>query len=182
MSVTTVARRYAEAMADVAIERNQVEEIDAELRTFANMMKTSRELYEAFASPVISQKDKGRILENIISRSRPGELTANLLRTMLSHYRLHNLDAVYEQFRRQINQRKGVVIAEVTTAGPISSAEQDVLSRNLQEMTGKQVQLNFNTDPSIIGGVVTRIESTVYDGSIRTQLQEVKQRLKRGGV
>src|SRR5215468_11371238 len=100
----TVARRYAEALADVAIARNQVDQIDNDVRVFVEMMANSRELYDLFASPVISQKDKSKVLEAIIGRARPGQLTANLLRTLLRHYRLHNIAAVYERFRREINE------------------------------------------------------------------------------
>lgn len=180
MSVTAVARRYAEAMADVAIARNQAEVIAGELRGFAEMMKSSRELYEVFASPVLSQDEKGKVLAALIARTRPGQAVANLLKIMLRHYRLHHLEAVYEQFRREMNERKGIVLAKVTTAGPVTAAEQQMLGRRIQEMTGKQVQLEFDTDPSLIGGAVTRIGSTVYDGSIRTQLEGIKQRLKAG--
>jgi F-type H+-transporting ATPase subunit delta len=105
-------------------------------------------------------------------------MTANLLNTLLRHYRLHHLEAIYRQFQREINERRGMVLAEITTAAPVNRTEQDALGNRLREMTGKQVQLQFKTDPALIGGVVTRIGSVVYDGSIRTQLQTVKQRLK----
>ncbi len=178
MSVIAIARRYAEALADVAIAHKQVDLIDAEVGAFARLMAESRELRDLFASPIISQSDKGQVLEAIIERARPGQMTANLLRTLLRHYRLQHLGAVYEQFQREINERRGMVLAQVTTASPVGRAEQDALSNRLREMTGKQVQLEFKTDPELIGGIVTRIGSVVYDGSIRTQLQAVKQRLK----
>ena len=89
MSVATVARRYAEAMVDVAIAHNEVESIDTELRVFAEMMKASRELHDVFASPIVSHTDKLRLLEALIARLNTGQMTANLLRTMLKHYRLH---------------------------------------------------------------------------------------------
>jgi F-type H+-transporting ATPase subunit delta len=74
------------------------------------------------------------------------------------------------------------VVAEVTTAAPLEAAEQDRMRERLVEMTGRKVNLQFTTDPSLIAGVITRIGSVVYDGSIRTQLQEIKQRLKEGRV
>ena len=193
MSVIAIARRYAEALADVATARNQVERIENEVRVFAEMMKSSRELHDMFASPIVSQTDKLRVLEALIKRvltSRVSDeifdellknnATANLLRTMLSHYRLHHVAEVYEQFRREMNERKGLIIAEVTAATQVGAAEQARLGRTLEQMTGKQVEFKFKTDPSLIGGVVTRIGSVVYDGSVRTQLQEIKERLKQG--
>ncbi len=180
MSVVAVARRYAEALADVATDHNQVEHIDNEVRVFAEMMKSSRELHDTFASPIVSQSDKLKVLEALLARTSTGQLTANLFRTMLSHYRLHHVAEVYEQFRREINERKGLIVAEVTTAVEVGASEQAKLGRTLEEMTGKQVEFKFKTDPSLIGGVVTRIGSVVYDGSVRTQLQEIKEKLKQG--
>lgn len=182
MSVLTVARRYAEAMADVAIARDEVESIDNELRVFAEMVKGSRELHDAFASPIVSPANKLSVLNALIARLNVGQMTANLLRTMLKHYRLHYAAEVYEQFRRKINERRGLIVAEVASANEVGAAEQARLSRTLERMTGKQVELKFNTDPSLIGGAVTRIGSVVYDGSVRTQLQAIKERLKRGDV
>ena len=179
MSVVRVSRPYAEAMADVALARNEVDSIDNELRGFAEMMKTS-ELYAAFASPIVSQPDKLKLLNALIERLNTGTMTANLLRTMLINYRLHYVAEVYEQFRRKINERKGLIIAEVASAAEVGAAEQAKLGRTIEQMTGKQVEFKFTTDPSLIGGVVTRIGSVVYDGSVRTQLQAIKERLKRG--
>ena len=180
MSVTAIARRYAEALADVAIDRNQVEQIDAELRVFSEMIRSNRELYDLFASPIVSQTDKLKVLEALISRVGTGKLTANLLRTMLGHYRLQHASEVYEQFRREINERKGLITAEVTTASEVGAAEQAKLGSTLEKLTGKRVEFKFKTDPALIGGVVTRVGSVVYDGSVRTQLKEIKEKLTSG--
>jgi F-type H+-transporting ATPase subunit delta len=180
MSAATIARRYAEAMADVATAHNLIDQIDGELHTFAEMLGQSRELAEVFASPVLPYPDKARVLEAIIARARPGAYTANLLRAMLNHHRLPLVREVSEQYRRIINERRGVVVAEVTTAQPLADAEQAQLGQRLQAITGKRVEFQFKTDAALIGGVVTRIGSVVYDGSVRTQLQEIEQRLKSG--
>ena len=180
MSIVAIARRYAEALADVAIAHNQVEQMDAEVGAFAQLITGSRELHDVFASPVVSMEQKRSVLDAIIERTGVSAMIANLLRTMLSHYRLHDLTTVHEQFRRAINRRRGIALAEVTTAVPASQDAQQMLTRKLGELVGKQVQIQFKTDPALIGGAVTRLESVVYDGSIRTQLQIVKQRLKEG--
>ena len=180
MSVIAIARRYAEALADVATARNQVEKIDNDVRVFAEMISSSRELHGMFASPIVSKTDKLRVLEALIQRARPDQMTANLLRTMLSHDRLHHLAEVYEQFRRAMNEREGLIVAEVTTAGAVGQSEQEKLGRTLEQMTGKRVEFKFKSDPSLIGGVVTRIGSVVYDGSVRAQLLEIKEQLKKG--
>ena len=180
MSIVAIARRYAEALADVAIAHNQVEQMDAEVGAFAQLLRDSRELYDVFASPVVSMEQKRSVLDAVVERTGPSAMIANLLRTMLSHYRLHDLAEVHAQFRRAINRRRGIALAEVTTAAPASQEAQDMLTLKLQELVGKKVQVQFKTDPALIGGAVTRLESVVYDGSIRTELQTVKQRLKEG--
>lgn len=179
MSVITIARRYGDALADAATARNQIEKIDSDVRMFAQMMNSSRELYDTFASPIVSKSDKLRVLNALIERMHPDQMTANLLRTMLSHDRLHYIAEVYEQFRRAINEREGLIVAEVTSAAEVGRAEQENLGRTLERMTGKRVEFKFKTDPSLIGGVVTRIGSVIYDGSVRTQLQEIKEQLKK---
>jgi F-type H+-transporting ATPase subunit delta len=180
MSVMAIARRYAEALADVAISRNQVDQIESELHAFSELIRSHRELYEVFASPIVSQSDKLKVLQALVSRLGTGKLTANLLRTMLTHYRLQHTPEVYEQFRREMNERKGLITAEVTTASDVGAAEQAKLGRTLERMTGKRVEFKFRTDPMLIGGVVTRIGSVVYDGSVRTQLKEIKEKLRMG--
>ena len=180
MSAPAVARRYAEALADVAFERNAVDKIAGELRAFAEMVEAHEDLRNLFANPVVSQSEKAGVLDALIARVGPGDYTANLLRALLGNDRLHYLTQVYEQFVREVNERHGVVVAHVTTAAPIGPAERERLARKLREMTGKQVEFEIETDPSLIAGVVTRVGSVVYDGSVRTQLLDIKQKLKSG--
>jgi F-type H+-transporting ATPase subunit delta len=177
MSARVVARRYAEALADVAGERGKVDEIGAELRGFAEMVSTNRELQEVFASPIISNDDKRGVLDALIAGARPGAAVANLLRLLLKNNRLQVIRDVYDAFTKIVNERQGTVVAEVTSAGDVGESEREALKSRLEEMTGKQVELHFKTDSSLIGGLVTRVGSVVYDGSIRTQLEGIKQKM-----
>jgi F-type H+-transporting ATPase subunit delta len=180
MSATAIARRYADALADVALDRNAVDQIEDELGGFAELFRSSAELQQLFASPIVSQANKSKVLEALIARLKPGELTANLLRTLLRNYRLQHVREVYKQFGRVLNQRRGVVVARVTSAAPITDQERARLDQKLRSLTGKHVEFEFETDPSLIGGAITRVGSVVYDGSVRTQLQQIKQKLKAG--
>ena len=180
MSTPAIARRYGEALADVAMDRNLVDQIEGELRQFSGIVESSDELRRLFASPVVSLANKRKVLEALVARIHPGEYIANLLRTLLRNYRLQHVGEVLEQYKKVINERTGVVVATITTAEPVGREEQERLGSKLQRITGKKVQFEFNTDPSLIGGAVTRVGSLVYDGSVRTQLQEIKHRLKTG--
>jgi F-type H+-transporting ATPase subunit delta len=177
MSVIAVARRYAEALADVAAEHKQIDQVMQELKQFVDLYQASPELGSLIPNSGVSQSDKLKVLNAIIARTRPSEPTSNLLRLLLKHYRLESISVVYQEFQKEINRRMGVVPAEITTAGPVGSAEQEIMVRRLQAVTGKQVQANFTVDPALIGGAITRIGSVVYDGSIRTQLETIKQRM-----
>jgi F-type H+-transporting ATPase subunit delta len=180
MSVTAIARRYAEALADIAIQRGQTQQIAEELSRFAEMFTSNKELYDTIASPIISQRDKVKILDALIQRTRPSKVIENLLKLLLSHHRLHHIRFVQEQFRNFIDEREGVVRAHVTTASPVGDDEKEMFARQLQRITRKRIDLTFKLDPSLLGGAVTRVGSVVYDGSVRTRLEKIKHELKEG--
>jgi F-type H+-transporting ATPase subunit delta len=177
MSVIGAARRYAEALADVSSQHNQTDAVLEELKHFVELYQSSAELSAFFPNSGISQADKLKVLNALISRLRLSETTVNLLRLLLKHYRLRSISVVYEQFQKEINRRRGIVPAEVTTAGPVDARERDLIIGRLKAVTGKEIHADFKVDPALIGGAITRIGSVVYDGSIRTQLESMKQRM-----
>lgn len=178
MSIIAVARRYAEALADVAINAKKAEETDRELLILSELFARNQELRTMYASPIVKRKDKEAVLELLIARLKPGAITANLLRTLLQHHRLHNLDVIYREFRREMDRRQGIVQAEVTTASPLDNSQQNMLVAELQSITGKKINIEYKVDGSLIGGAVTRLGSVVYDGSIKTKLKAIQQQLK----
>jgi F-type H+-transporting ATPase subunit delta len=177
MSVTTVANRYARALADVISERGEVVGVQDDLRRFAELQAEHEQLRDLFASPVINVERKRAVLDELLKRLVLRPIAANFLQLLLTNSRLHQLDEMLRALGREIDLRTGVVTAEVTTAREIDDNQKSQLQSSLKSATGKEVRLSFRTDPSIIGGVVTRIDSLVYDGSIRNQLAQVKQRL-----
>ncbi|MGE0131686.1 MAG: ATP synthase F1 subunit delta [Blastocatellales bacterium] len=177
MSVTTIANRYARALADVIIERRETKEVVNELSGFARMMSEHPQLRDVFASPVIATERKRAVLNELIARISPRPTTANFLQLLLNNSRLHDLDQMLRALSRELDARTNIVSAEITTAREISEQEKSTLQSQLKAATGKDVRLQFRTDPAIIGGVVTRIGSLVYDGSIKNQLAQMKQRL-----
>ncbi len=180
MSVETVARRYANALADVVLQSGETEKIKSELQTWHEMMKSNADLREAFQNPAIQQQHKAKVLEGLLEKTKPTATTANFLRVLLSNDRLNELGEVNERFTKVLEERSGVTAAEITSARQLSEAEKKDLQINLEKLTGKKVNLNFNIKAELIGGVVTRIGSTIYDGSVRTQLENLKQQLVNG--
>jgi F-type H+-transporting ATPase subunit delta len=177
MSVETISRRYATALADVVSRSGETEAIKTELRTWAQLMAEHADLQNAFGNPAISHQKKEKVLEAVIARAKPSMTTANFLRVLLQNSRLTELADIIIRFEAVIEERSGVVSAEVASARELSDVQRRELKANLEKQTGKQVNVNFAVDPGLIGGVVARIGSTVYDGSIRTKLENLREEL-----
>ncbi|HEX8096901.1 MAG TPA: ATP synthase F1 subunit delta [Pyrinomonadaceae bacterium] len=173
----TVARRYAAALADVVVPGGEARAVQEELNAWEQMMRSNPQLVEVFGNPTISYEQKRKVLSALIARARLRPVTANFLQVLLQNQRLPELGEVNKRFSLVLDERAGMVSAEVTTARPIARDVQEALRGKLAAATGKQVRLSFKTDGELIGGLVTRIGSTVYDGSVRSQLQQVREKL-----
>ena len=180
MSITTVANRYAKALADVIMERGQTLTVGDEVKAFTQVIEENSELRNVFASPVIALDRKKAVLNELLARMQFKPTTNNFLQLLLTNQRLHQIAVVRASLMRELDERAGVVSAEVTTARPLAETQQEHLLNQLQTATGKRVRVSFKIDPEIIGGVVTRVESLIYDGSIKNQLALMKQQLSRG--
>jgi len=177
VSLRTIARRYASALADVALALGEEREIQEELNSWESMIASSNELRQVVDSPTITLDEKRRILNRLIERVKPRPTTANFIQVLLQNHRLGQLAAINQRFAQVLDERSGIVAATVTTARPVDGISQDTLREKLAALTGKKVRLSFETDEELIGGLVTRIGSTIYDGSVRNQLQQAKERL-----
>lgn len=177
MSVETVARRYASALADVVVKNGDTENVQTELRQWETMIVSNRDLLEVLGNPSIQQESKEKVLESLIARANPTKTTANFLRILARNGRLTDIAEINQKFASVLEERSGGVSARVTSARPLSAMQQSEIKTNLEKMTGKRVSPTFAVDDTIIGGVVTRIGSTVYDGSVKTQLENLKQQM-----
>ena len=177
MSVQIVARRYAMALADVVLERNEAAEVQRELAAWENIIQASPELQEVFRNPTIVLDQKRAVLKRLIERTRPRQTTVNFLNVLLQNQRLTELSEINRKFVEVLDERAGMIAARVTTARPVSKNFQQDLHTKLSSLTRKKVRIDFATDPDLIGGLVTRIGSTVYDGSVKNQLQQFKDKM-----
>jgi F-type H+-transporting ATPase subunit delta len=179
LSLQTIARRYATALADIVTERGEAAAVLKELSDWERMIAENANLREVFANPTISYEQKRKVLNELISRTRVRPTTANFLQVLLKNQRLTELAEINRKFAEVLDERSGVVAAEVVTAHPVPDNVKQAIHSRLKALTGKEVRLNFETNDVIIGGLVTRIGSTVYDGSIKTQLELLATRLAR---
>jgi F-type H+-transporting ATPase subunit delta len=173
LSLQTVARRYASALADVVVERREEREVQAEIKSWASMIASHPQLKEVFANPTVAYDQKRTVLEELISRTRVGETTTSFLRVLLRNQRLAQLPEIAERFGHILDERNGIVAAEITTARQIPVELQRTLHDALASATGQTVRLTFATDEAIIGGVVARIGSTIFDGSVQNHLERL---------
>lgn len=177
MSLQTIARRYGLALADVAIEGGEAVAVQEELLTWGQMIAANALLKEALSNPTVPYDQKRKLLEELIQRTRVRQTTANFLQVLLRNQRLSEINEVNKWFGEILDERSGVIGAEVTTARPVSEKSVEALRNKLAAISGRKVRLKFVTDEDLIGGMVTRIGSTVYDGSIRNQLREMELKL-----
>ncbi len=179
MTVGILGRRYAGALLNLATEAGNIEKVAADLQAFAASWKDSRDLRAAFENPSVNVATRRVILREIAQASGMDPLVRNALLLIADRGRLGSLPEIVESFQALAEERSGRVRAEVVTATELPDAFFSELQKTLERVTGKQVNITRKVDPSIIGGVVTRIADQVYDGSVKHRLQQLRDELNR---
>ncbi len=180
MIAGSLAKRYAKALADVAAASGDLETVREELRGFADVLRSHRELLRLLANPSVLRRDKLRVFEGIVTQVSLRPLTVTFLRMLLTADRLGALESIVRAYEALVDERLGRVKAEVTTAVSLDGGQQERLRQRLEEVAGKRVYLEVQQDPKILGGLVARIGGTVYDGSLKTQLARLREQMVRG--
>jgi F-type H+-transporting ATPase subunit delta len=171
------AARYAKALLDVAIAESNPEQAEQELGWFAALSKQHPDLDRVLMNPVVPAARKRALVADLAQRGSLSAPVAKLLVLLAERDRLALVPDLVAVFQERLREYRQVVNAEVTTAEPLSPERAEVLRQRLAAMTGRAVTMTTAVDPSLIGGVVTRIGSTVYDGSVARQLQSIRQGL-----
>lgn len=173
-----VARRYAAALADVALEEKNADVVEAGLASFTDVFFESADLRNFLESPGISPESKRRAIEEIAKRMRLSPALRNFIYIVVDHRRTEMIREIEAAFREELNARLGIADAEVTSARELSDAEKKELTAALERRTGKKIEANFREDKTLLGGAVVRVGSTIYDGSVREQLERLRERLE----
>lgn len=175
----SVAQRYAKALVDVAAASNELQEVQRDLRAFADILREQRDLRQCLANPSVARRDAAAIIREIGAALGIRPLAATFLQVVLDGGRLSGLDAILRAYESSVDERLGRVKAVVTSAEPLASGIQEDLCRRLGEVTGKDVYLELRQDPALLGGVVAQVGSRIYDGSLKTQLARLRDELAR---
>jgi F-type H+-transporting ATPase subunit delta len=174
--VASVVSTYARAFADVVLD----EHLDANraiggLRRIEGLLRESIELRRVWENPAVPADQKRNLLDAIVRREGIERPVRNLMAVLIDHRRTHFLARITEQLEKELDARLGFAEAQITSARELADAEKRSLEAQVQKVTGKKVRAHFGLDASLLGGAVVRIGSTIYDGSVKGQLERIKE-------
>lgn len=177
--MSAVAERYAAALAEVALERKIADKVKDDLRAFVDVYLSSADLRNAFESPVVSSEVKHKVIHEVAAKMGLDAAVQNFLYLIVDHSRTEMLHEIPAALRQQLNMRMGIADAEVSSARELSGAERQQLTTMLERRTGKKIEASFRQDKALLGGAVVRVGTTIYDGSVREQLNRLRERLEK---
>jgi F-type H+-transporting ATPase subunit delta len=177
-TVSEAAERYALALFELADEQGALDQTAQGFESFANAYKESAELRGALASPLIASEDKQKAILALGDAMKVSPLVRNFLGVAAQNGRAHELPQIIKVFREKVAARKGVTIARVTSAQPLSADESAKLADALKSSLGKAVEIDADVKPEILGGLIVRVGSRQFDSSIRTKLNSLKTAMK----
>jgi F-type H+-transporting ATPase subunit delta len=176
--LSAVAERYAAALADVAVERKNSETIKGNLAVFVEAFSSIADLRNALESPALNAEVKRKVIAEVAGKMGLDVAVRNFIYLVVDHRRTEILPEIEQAFLSELNERLGIVDAEVTSAHELNDEEKRQLSAVLEQRTGKKVQPRFQIDGALLGGAVVRLGSTIYDGSVRDQLKRLREQLE----
>lgn len=180
MTLSAVATRYANALADIATARGSALTPEAalgELRAFQATVDESPQLAAALETPAIPGGRKKAVIGRLAEALKLSRITRNFLYVLTDHRRIGSLREIIQAFEAAMDERMGILPAEVASAFEMDEEARATLAAELEKITGKRVRMSFAVDRSLIGGVAAKVGSTIYDGSVRGSLQSLEQRL-----
>jgi F-type H+-transporting ATPase subunit delta len=174
--MASVAGTYARAFADVVLDSHlDVNRSLAELRTIASLLAASSELRRVWENPAVPAEQKRQVLDVIAGRDGISKQVRNLVAVLIDHRRTHFLEPIIQQLEKELDARLGFAEAEITSARALGDAEKREFEAQVGKLTGKKVRAQYGEDASLLGGAVVRVGSTIYDGSVKGQLERLKE-------
>ena len=176
--MATVVNTYARAFADVVMSSHlDAAKTLAETQQISSLMEQSKPLREVWDNPSITAEQKRAVLDAIAQRAGISRPVRNCIAVLIDKRRTRSFAESVAQFAQELNQRLGFADAQITTARELGVKERTALEQDLTRVTGKTVRARYEQDPAILGGAIARVGSTVYDGSVKGQLERLRQQL-----
>lgn len=172
--VNTYARAFADAVFDMHLDPAK---ILREAQSIAELVGESKELREVWETPSITPEQKRAVLDAIVAREGISRTVRNFVAVLIDHRRTNFLSAIVKQFELELDARMGFAEAQITSARELSDPERRALEAQVGKLTGKKVRARYSRDASLLGGVIVRLGSTIYDGSVAGQLERIREQL-----
>lgn len=172
-----VAHIYAAALADVAVEQRSSETLKKELAAFAGMFTASADLRNFLETPAVDRAGKQKVIEALVARVGASQELRNFLFVIVENQRAALLPEITRAFEAELLDRLGKAEAEVTSTHELTAEQKGELDKALEGLTGKKIEARYRVDAALLGGTLVRIGSTIYDGSVRAQLERLGARL-----
>jgi F-type H+-transporting ATPase subunit delta len=174
--MASVANTYARAFADVVLSAHlDSDRSISELRTIASLLNQSSDLRRVWENPAVPAEQKRGVLDVIVERDGISKQVRNLVAVLIDHRRVHFLGPIIVQLEKELDARLGFAEADITSARPLVDAEKREFEAQVGKLTGKKVRARYGQDASLLGGAVVRLGSTIYDGSVKGQLERLKE-------
>ncbi len=174
--MASVTNTYARAFADVVFSgRLDPDKTLQEAQAVAHLVAGSRELREVWETPSITAEQKRAVLDAIVKREGISPTVRNFVAVLIDHRRISFLGPIVKQFEQELNQRMGFTEAEITSARELDPSDRRNLEARMETLTGKKVRARYSRDGSLLGGAIVKVGSTIYDGSVKGQLERIKQ-------
>ncbi len=172
-----VAGRYARALADVAGPKGDFRAVERELGEFAEIYRGSADFRQLLETPAVTLDRKMRVLEAILARLGTSPMTSNFLHVLVRNFRAALIEEILQAFSKIVNDRLGVVEVRVYSATGLSEEVRRDLRERFERVTNKRVEMDFQLDQKLLGGILAQVRSTVYDGSVRGHLERIREKL-----
>lgn len=179
MRETRIAKPYAQALYSAATEQDTLDRIVADVNQLLQLAQESEDFDQFLTNPILSPQFKSEMFQQLLSET-VHPLTLNFLLLLALKQRERSLVAILQMFLEIVDLQAGRVVAQVTSAVPLTDAQKATLSQQLSDYSGAEVRLELSEDAAIQGGVIVRLGDTVFDGSIASQLQRMRTLLARG--
>jgi len=173
-----ISKRYAKAIFDIAREEGKSEEYFAELKGFNDLLEQNASLKGFMVNPVFAKADKMIVLDQVADKAALSPIMRNFLRILIEKGRIGSLAEIQDWYQESLDRISGRVRVQVVTAYKLSADLEEKLRLKMEEVTGKQVEMNVERDQSLIGGIVVKVGDTLYDGSILAQLNSIRELLR----
>ena len=176
--MAVVTSRYARAFAEVVFDRKMdAQQSVAEVKSLVALVEGSPDLRKVFENPAIGAEQKRNLLDAIVARAGYSKMVRNFMAVLIDHHRVFQLGEIARLFEHEINDRLGLAEAEVMSARELSDREKQELEQKIGSLSGKRVRATYKIDRNLLGGAVVKLGSTIYDGSVKGQLQKIKEAL-----